>query len=109
MRLLFSYGVWTSHRSSFSCGTQALRCAGSGIVHGDLVAQQHVGFPWTGGQTGVSYIARQILNHWAIREIPVVLSIIYDSSPLTLVILYYFLLLLLFIVVSSFIFKLLFP
>ena len=33
-----------------------------------LVAPQRVGSSWTRGQTGVPYIARQILSHWPPTE-----------------------------------------
>ena len=41
---------------------QELWCAG-------LVALQHVGSSWTRDRTCVSFIGRQILNHWTTRQV----------------------------------------
>ena len=66
--LLWSVG---SRRVGFSSrGTQAQQW------HRGLVAPWHVGSPWTRAQTRVPCIGRQILNHCATREVPILAFII---------------------------------
>ena len=48
-----------------SHGAQAQRLWRSGTV-----APQHVGSQFSGDQTHVPCIARQVLNHWTTREVP---------------------------------------
>ena len=61
--LLSSFGVHVSHGSDFSYGwAQVL-----GLM--SVAARKHVESSWTRNGTHVSYIFRQILNHWTTREI----------------------------------------
>ena len=66
-----------------SCGTwaQQLWLAGSSaqaqqLWRTGLVALRHVGSSWTRAQTRVPCISRQILNHCATREVPVLIILI---------------------------------
>ena len=58
--LLLLYGM-----GSRACGLQLLWCTGLAVL-------QYVGSPWNGDQTQVPFIGRQILNHWATREVPAI-------------------------------------
>ena len=70
-------GLRASHCCGFSCWehglqgtwTQAWPHAGSGAVLCGVGASQHVGSSRTGDRTRVSFIGRQILNHWTTRQV----------------------------------------
>ena len=63
--LLLFQSMGSRHTSFSSCGTRAQVLWLTG-----LVALQHVGSSQTRHRTRVPCIGRQILNHWATREVP---------------------------------------
>ena len=71
-RLLSSCGAWASHCSGFSRGAWALghKYWAQYLCPTSLVASRHTGPSWTRDQTYVTWIGRQILNHWTTREVP---------------------------------------
>ena len=64
-----SCGVW-AYCSGFSLQSTGSRYSGSVVVDNCLVVPRHVGSSQTREQTRVPCIGRQILIHWATREVP---------------------------------------